>query len=75
MTAENEKEFEDVKELQKEALEKAFTLFEEILESLNNLVEVQKTRLRLIGFYKDMSMLVNIPAPSLMREKPTVEKS
>ena len=75
MTAENEKEFEDVKELQKEALEKAFTLFEEILESLNNLGEVQKTRLRLIGFYKDMSMLVNIPAPSLMREKPTVEKS
>ena len=36
--------------------------------------EVQQTRLRLIGFYKDMSMLVNIPTPSLLREKPTVEK-
>ena len=74
MTPENEKECEDEKEMHKEVLEKALTLFEEILDSLNNLAEVQTTRLKLIESYKKISFAANIATPAMMGELPEIKE-
>ena len=74
MTPENEKECEDEKEMHKEVLEKALTLFEEILDSLNNLAEVQITRLKLIEAYKEISFAANISTPAMREELPEVKE-
>ena len=64
MTTENEREFEEEKDMHKEVLDKALSLFEEILDSLNNLAEVQTTRLRLIEAYKEIAFAANITTPA-----------
>ena len=74
MTTENEREFEDEKDMHKEVLEKALSLFEEILDSLNNLAEVQTTRLKLIEAYKEISFAANISTPSAVGELPEAKE-
>ena len=66
MPDENEREFEDAKEMQQEVVEKALSLFEEILDSLKNLAEVQTSRLKLIE--------ANMLTPKLVGEQPNVKE-
>ena len=61
--------------MHKEVIEKALSLFEEILDSLQNLAEVQTSRLKLIEAYKEVTFTANLLTPTLVGEQPAVERA